>query len=388
MESTRSSRESIKSILIVAGIPLAFSAACSLVARIKDRKISPLQDQIQETESDEDNGDHINSTHDANDLKEQIFALRSKTEELQELEREIEHRFFRFIELKDQEHALMEAQNTLLLEKERSEFLEREVLSMEVESKKFDEMVMEYLKALEELESLRFENGFLRRKVKKMRGSMRKRDLKIEAQEEELKGKEKVIGEFEREVKEMRVTIGVLRDEKNEVLSKLEAAENLVSSKAEAERILVENHNQVVNELEKLQKDRIAEVKELIYLRWCHACLKHEIARRNQIEREQKLDDDKTVMEPHNDDGDIMHDSHHINGEVMHDLQNDGMTHHDERVFGPHEPQSKRRWLVKKLKKWVDGNEKHHEVKCFGSHSVIEEAEARHSAGRKSCSSA
>ncbi|KAI3719502.1 hypothetical protein L6452_20402 [Arctium lappa] len=147
--------------------------------------------------------------------QEQIFALRSKTKEL---EREIENQFFWFIELKDQEHALIEVQNNLLMEKERTEFLETEVSSMEIENKKFDEMVTEYLKALEELESLRFENGFLRRKVKKTRGSMRKRNYKIEAQEVELKGKENVIGEFEREVEEMRVMIDLLQDEKNEVL--------------------------------------------------------------------------------------------------------------------------------------------------------------------------
>ncbi|KVI07957.1 hypothetical protein Ccrd_013683 [Cynara cardunculus var. scolymus] len=343
MESTRSSRESIKSILIVAGIPLAFSVACSLIARIKDRKISSLQDRVEETEFDQDNGDYINNTHDVSYLKDQIFALRSKTEELQELELEIEDRFFRFIELKDQEHALMEVQNSLLMEKERTEFLEREVSSTEVENKKFDEMVIEYLKALEELEDLRFENGFLRRKVDKMKGSMRKRNSKIEAQEAELKGKENVVGEFER--------------------------------RAEAELILVENYNQVVNELQRLQKDRTAEVKELIYLRWCHACLKHELARRNQIEQEQKLED-KPITEPQNDGGVIMHDSH-----------NDGMMHHNMRVFGHDESHSKKRWLVKKFKKWVDGNGKDHEVKCFGSHSVIDDAEERHSAGRKSFSS-
>lgn len=132
----------------------------------------------------------------------------------------------------------------------------------------------------------------------------------------------------------------------------------------------MENHNRVVNELERLQKDRTSDVKELIYLRWCHACLKHELVRRNQIEQERKQDD-KTTNEPHNDDGDILQDSHH-----------------DEQVFGHDESHSKRRWLVTKLRKWVDGNEKRHEVKCFGSHSVVDEAEERHSAGRKSFSSA
>lgn len=244
MEATKS-KELIKSILIMAGVPLAFSIACSLIARYKDRKISSFQEQINETEFnnicviDEDS---IDVSH----LKEQIFSFRSKIQELQELEKEIEVRFFRFIDLKDQEYALMEVQNSLCMEKERSEFMEREVSSlMEVEKKKFDEMVIEYLKALEELESSRLENGLLKRREKKLLKKsrenlrlIRKQNLKIEAQEAEmlhnevvLKRKEVLIGGYELEVAEMRAVISQLRDQKNEVSNKLEITENELASK-------------------------------------------------------------------------------------------------------------------------------------------------------------
>ncbi|KAJ0913148.1 putative protein CHUP1 [Helianthus annuus] len=95
MES-KGSKELIKSILIMAGIPLAFSVACSLFARIKERKITSLHDQIQETTFNTDRvcGDDEEDDGDVNNLKEHILALKCKIEELQELEREIEVRFF------------------------------------------------------------------------------------------------------------------------------------------------------------------------------------------------------------------------------------------------------------------------------------------------------
>lgn len=38
-------------------------------------------------------------------------------------------------------------------------------------------------------------------------------------------------------------------------------------------------------EIEQLQKDRAAELKELVYLQWSNACLRHELMR-NQAQEE------------------------------------------------------------------------------------------------------
>ncbi|XP_076920990.1 protein CHUP1, chloroplastic-like [Bidens hawaiensis] len=388
MEITRS-QELIKSILIMAGIPLAFSVTCSLFSRFKEKKNASLHDQIQETNSE--NVDH---------LKEHIFTLKCKIEELQELEREIEVRFFKFIELKDQEHALIEVQNGLRMEKERAELLEREVPPTEEHNKKFDEMVIEYLNALEELKSLRLENKVVRKREKnvlrKNKESLRlivKQKLKIEAQEEEmlsneveLKRKDVVIEGFEREVEVMRVEIDRLENEKSEALNKLETVENEVVSKAEAERILVENYNRVVNELENIKKDRANELKELIYLRWCHACLRHELARRKELE--QQTEHDEEIVNNNNHEPGLELTQNVAPEECKgHESDNENVVHHDEPFFGPGQQHKKRRWLVRKFKKWVEGNDKPHEIKCFGSHSVVDETEERHEAGRKSCSS-
>nr|XP_043633812.1 protein CHUP1, chloroplastic [Erigeron canadensis] len=396
MES-KGSKELIKSILIMAGIPIAFSVACSLIARIKDRKnAKSYQVQINESGFYGDEEDYIENAHDPNHLKEHISSLKSKILELQELEKEIEVRFFRFIDLKDQEYALMEIQNSLCMEKERAEFMKREASSIEAENKKFDEMVMEYLKAVGELETLRLENGLLQRREKKLlkksRESSRlikKQKLKIEAQEAQMlineadsKRKEIVIEGFEHEVEEIRGVINALLDEKNEVLHKLEIAENSLSFKIEAERILKENHNQAVKELENLKKDRAGELKELIYLRWCHACLKHELARRNQIEQERKAEENRVDDHELGLVEDIAPEEC-----IAHESDNESVVCNVEPFFKSGQRHRKRRWLARKFRKWVEGNEKHHDTKCFGSHSVVDETEEPHSAGRKSFSS-
>lgn len=149
----------------------------------------------------------------------------------------------------------------------------------------------------------------------------------------------------------------------------------------QAERKLMENYNRVVNELEKLQKERACELKELIYLRWCHACLRHELARRNEDEQQRRPNDIEVDYELE------------MGGNVApnecreHELDNEIVLHHDEPFFGSNQRHTKRRWLIKKFKKWVEGNEKHRDTKCFGSHLVVDEGEQRHTAARKSFSS-
>ena len=47
----------------------------------------------------------------------------------------------------------------------------------------------------------------------------------------------------------------------------------------EEEEITIEDYNQLANEYEQVQKERAAEHKELIYLRWCNECLRYELKR-------------------------------------------------------------------------------------------------------------
>lgn len=145
----------------------------------------------------------------------------------------------------------------------------------------------------------------------------------------------------------------------------------------------MENYNQVVKELQNLQKEREGELKELIYLRWCHACLRQELARRNQLEQERKSENKMSDYEPESGlRGNVAPEEC-----IAHELDNESVVHHEEPFLGSGQQHMKRRSLVRKFKKWVEGSEKHHEAKCFRSRSVGDEAEKRQSDGRKSFSS-
>lgn len=53
----------------------------------------------------------------------------------------------------------------------------------------------------------------------------------------------------------------------------------------EGEGVKIKDYTGLEKELENLKKDRAAEIKELIYLRWSNACLRHELMR-NQAQLE------------------------------------------------------------------------------------------------------
>lgn len=155
----------------------------------------------------------------------------------------------------------------------------------------------------------------------------------------------------------------------------------------EEEGITMEDYKQVLDENEQLRVARASEVKEVIYLRWINACLRFELARnRDHWQQEQ-------YQEETNNNVNIM-------GSVYEEIQEFGIEEEQPKQqvqLGNHEDGShgcsKKRGLIRKLKKWVDGNgsdqKEKHEIKCFGRHSVCDETEDDQHLilARKSCSS-
>lgn len=154
----------------------------------------------------------------------------------------------------------------------------------------------------------------------------------------------------------------------------------------------MEDYDRVSNELEQLQKDRAAEVKELIYLRWSNACLRHELMKnrehQEQIQRKDHLEIDF--------EGNLLVENYEseqeLEGMIMEQNGDCFDTATGEQVH------SKRRKLLQRLRRWVEGSEnkgkaklidhekESHEVKCFRRHSVSDESE-EHLEARRSCSS-
>ncbi|KAK3226697.1 hypothetical protein Dsin_006559 [Dipteronia sinensis] len=427
MDGSTSKVQVMKPVLLKAGIPLAISVAGFICAKImarrtillKDSKTSDSSEELRDDESYnnlnyassicEEDGQIVTSAHFMNsiaiseyqekiDYEQEISDLRRRVEELQKKEWETKMQFACYHDLKEQESVLAELKNLLLLEGAYVEFLDREISSMEAENKRHINLVVEYVKILEQLHHWKSENGLLQRKVKKLLKRtkeqsriIREKNSKLDAREAELltdkdalEKKSNDIMKLEDDVKGLQAVIDQLQEQKSELMNKLQLVEQCNSSK-------MEDYEQLVNEHEQLQKDRAAEVKELVYLRWTNACLRHELMR-NQAEKEQNQEEKDIVDLAFEGIGECGIENHLDGLALVHDepcsLNGESAT-----------TCSKKQKLLKKLRRWVDGSEKmksckfgekeKHEINCFGRHSGSDEAEQEHHIhARKSCSSA
>ena len=109
-----------------------------------------------------------------------------------------------------------------------------------------------------------------------------------------------------------------------------------------------------MDELEQVKKERADEVTELVYLRWTNACLRHELTRHHE---QQNQDRDHTELEPGGSDEVIHYDSEH----ESHDdslLEHHNVPPFDAVHHSDNSASSRRRKLLKRLKRWVEGSEK------------------------------
>lgn len=262
----------IKPVLLKAGIPLAVSVAGFICARMmarKDDKVSSLKTDSYEKFIDEESCHSLNSTSSSFDEDEKIITsthfMKSKgasefqymlqyeqeilnprfqIEELQKRELETKMQFVRYHDLKEQESLLMELRNMFLLEKSYVELLEREVSSVESESKRLENLVVRYLDVLDQLQSWKSESGLLKRKVKKLvrktkvlSDIIREQNLKIGSADAELlrncyvmEEKSNAIQKLENELKELRSVVDQLQEQNSELLNKLQEADQSASS--------------------------------------------------------------------------------------------------------------------------------------------------------------
>ncbi|XP_047316547.1 protein CHUP1, chloroplastic [Impatiens glandulifera] len=239
----QSSRE--KTAILKLGIPLAVSIGAFIYAKIHCcEKKTVLDATHQETpaESGEENG-----------------------------KGDIQIRFLQYCNVKEKETALMDMKHSLLSQMAKVEFLNREVLYMEAEAQRLEQVLSKYLKKLEEVESLQTENGFLHMKIAKISTKhnrcsviVREQKLLVEAgkteisrNQVELQEKENIIRTLEEEIREFKIVI--------ENCSEVDDEGRMVLS--------MEDYN-------KLQMESAEEAKEVVRLRWANACLRHQLSRK------------------------------------------------------------------------------------------------------------
>ncbi|OIT01434.1 PREDICTED: protein CHUP1, chloroplastic [Nicotiana attenuata] len=440
MENNSTKVEMIKPVFLKAGIPIAITLAGYIIAKITTKRSSIFIPSTNQENSQEiitnqhdisrdevglhqnldysESDDNHSSTHtiykdseesflfqDKCKYEEDLLSLRRRTDDIEERENQLEARFQKYSHLKDQEIALMDMQNKLLLEINKVEFFDKEITLMEGENQRIQNMVIEYLRIMELLDLSQSENRLLHKKVKKLLKKINQhsrvieeQDFQLEAKEIEISRNEKglemkdhIINKMELEIQELKMAIEQLQEEKIGLLRKLEMGENSNPSKSNVEVVTVEDYKELAKELEQLQKDKATEDKELIYLRWCNACLRHELMRRNQeqIEQEKNQDQELNLGEENTEIVTEFVPQHEL---IM--RRSSSVGHNESCLSSPingghSNDHSKRRKLIQKFKKWVEGSDKmKHETNCFKRHSVSDCTEELMIPARKSCSSA
>ncbi|KAK7337159.1 hypothetical protein VNO77_17720 [Canavalia gladiata] len=433
MENTQSKSEALKPVFLKAGVPLAVSFAGFIYAWIMAKKslsktssLTTNEANSPETNSnheptheesclshslssmDDEEGHTITTSmdgsvvaensliHDTPCLEEEINGLRSRIEGMQMRELALSLQFDHYCDMKEQESVIGEIKNMLSLETARVDFLDREISSMEKENKRLESFAVQYLRVIKQIQHWKSENRMLRRKFQKLLRKSKaqtrlakEQALKIRVEEEEilrnrdaLETKVNVIGKLEDKMKELQRVLGELQNEKNELLKKLDTAEKSYASKIEAGDVSSQDYKQLLNELEQVKKERTDEAKELIYLRWTNACLRHDLMRNH--EQQQNQEKNHIELEFGRSDEIIHYDSEH-------ELHNSLLEHHSDHSFDEHpnahdhgeSASSKRTKLLERLKRWVEGSEKGRV-----RHSVSKGAEEHLVPRRKSCSSA
>ncbi|CAN6832324.1 unnamed protein product [Brassica oleracea] len=385
----------MKPVILKVGVALVLSATGLFLARFVSRKeenevtSSARNQESTSSSSRRNDGEQEEETEIRRDHQQQqeILGLRSRLEEVQRKEYEMELRFERYCNMKEQEVMLMEHKSMLSLEKTQLDFLRRELSGMEEEYKRGQDLVIVFLKLVGEIQELRSENWFLEGRAKKLRRrgkqlyrvlkekSMRSTSVEKELLKclDELEMKNSVVKELEGEVKDLKARVDVLQEEKEEV--------SLKSS----EMVNVEDYKKVLEEYEDLKKDHANGVSEVINLRWSNACLRHKVMRNETNYEEVTFSPNRNLQEYL----EMEEQADALALTVVADHEHHEETNHND---DHHHETSRRKRLMKKLKRWVEGNEKGRSTKleerCFGRHSLTVEPEDEqmfHS--RRSCSS-
>ncbi|CAN6825035.1 unnamed protein product, partial [Brassica oleracea] len=385
----------MKPVILKVGVALVLSATGLILARFVSRKeenevtSSARNQESISSSSRRNDGEQEEETEIRGDHQQQqeILGLRSRLEEVQRKEYEMELRFERYCNMKEQEVMLMEHKSMLSLEKTQLDFLRRELSGMEEEYKRGQDLVIVFLKLVGEIQELRSENWFLEGRAKKLRRrgkqlyrvlkekSMRSTSVEKELLKclDELEMKNSVVKELEGEVKDLKARVDVLQEEKEEV--------SLKSS----EMVNVEDYKKVLEEYEDLKKDHANGVSEVINLRWSNACLRHKVMRNETNYEEVTFSPNRNLQEYL----EMEEQADALALTVVADHEHHEETNHND---DHHHETSRRKRLMKKLKRWVEGNEKGRSTKleerCFGRHSLTVEPEDEqmfHS--RRSCSS-
>ncbi|KAE9619633.1 hypothetical protein Lalb_Chr02g0155311 [Lupinus albus] len=299
MESTTLKSETLKPIILQAGVPLAISFAGFIYAWMVSKKTSPLL-QNNESNSHETNS-HQGTTH------EEVSHMTLLPSIINE-----------------------EPVTTFA----NSVFSKRALI---YDNPNLEPYIISLRNRINELECCKSENRKLQKKVQKLLRRSTYQFRLIKDRCSALQTRVNAINKLEDENKELQRVLDQLQEDKNELLKKLHTTKTPYASKVEREDASNEDCNQLLDESEQVKKELADEVEEMIQLR-------------------------ESNKEQQNEDRDHIELEFEGNGSVKHyDSKHDSFLENQRPIFSSsyrERASSKKTMLLKRLKRWAEGSEK------------------------------
>ncbi|CAI9114237.1 OLC1v1014909C1 [Oldenlandia corymbosa var. corymbosa] len=240
------------------------------------------------------------SSNERTDQEQEIKRLRDMVTTLTERERCLEIQLLEYYGLKEQETAVMELQNRLKINNMEAKLFNLKIESLQADKKRLEEQVADYAKVVTELEAAKGKIKLLRKKLRSEAEQNREQILALKERVSKVQDAEKnalstdsdiqsklhKLEDFEEEMKELKESNESLRVENSALAQKIDYLQTIASSilddeetqtlREESNRLRIQNED-MAREMEQLHAARVADIEELVYLRWINACLRYEL---------------------------------------------------------------------------------------------------------------
>ncbi|XP_009398825.2 protein CHUP1, chloroplastic-like [Musa acuminata AAA Group] len=224
-------------------------------------------------------------------MEQEIANLRKLVWSLQENERSLELQLLEYYGMQEQEAAVRELESQLKINLVEAKLYSLKIESLQADNRRLQDQLMEYSRAMNELEAGRATIKILKKKLKsdgeqakEIIVSLHQRISVLQCQEQK-EAKDKRLKELEDEAVELKTINSRLSEENSDLVRQLETSQAsasvaLESSKADASEeanCLRESNSKLMEDIEQLKTDRCTDVEQLVYLKWVNACLRYEL---------------------------------------------------------------------------------------------------------------
>ncbi|MED6195384.1 hypothetical protein PIB30_037399 [Stylosanthes scabra] len=280
---------------------LRISAAKSNFPRKRMKSLAPGCDELEETENSTANAAYLMNQNEEKHMKNEKKILQNLEENYKQREMSLQRKLLQLNVLKEEQSAIAELQIQLNKKNVKFDSLHATIGSLEAENKIMEEKVREDAGTKKHLEIAKKMLNEMERKKSFEGRQVEEQILMLEQQVTDLQ-KQDSSARDAKMVKKLKDVEGVklealelkrrnkeLELEKREIGFKLVTADSKVNTQEETVALIKEEitglrrvHEELLEQVERLQRNQFEMVEEVVYQRWLFACLRFELNNHHQ----------------------------------------------------------------------------------------------------------